>query len=61
MPAEPTSRSATGALDADAGARSILALRAATLNGRSSNEFHASHCGQRPSHRGDSKPQAEQK
>jgi hypothetical protein len=48
-------------VDGDAGARSILALRAATLNGRSSKEFHASHCGQRPSHRGDSKPQAEQK
>jgi hypothetical protein len=29
--------------------------------GRSSKEFHASHCGQRPSQRGDSKPQAEQK
>jgi cytidylate kinase len=29
--------------------------------GRSSKEFHASHCGQRPSHRGDSKPHAPQK
>lgn len=29
--------------------------------GRSSNEFHAAHCGQRPSHRGDSNPQPEQK
>jgi hypothetical protein len=35
--------------------------RGATAKGRSSNEFQAWHCGQRPSHRGDSKPQAEQK
>lgn len=28
------------------------------MNGRSSKEFHASHCGHRPSQRGDSKPHA---
>lgn len=36
-------------------------LFAVTANGRSSNEFHASHCEQRPSHRGDSNPHALQK
>ena len=33
----------------------------AMLKARWSNEFHASHCGHRPSQRGDSNPQAEQK
>lgn len=37
------------------------ARTAAILIGRSSNEFHCSHCGQRPSQRGDSNPQVEQK
>jgi hypothetical protein len=58
---KPISCSGTGAL---ACADMVLEVRtgfAATLNGRSSNEFHASHCGQRPSQRGDSNPHAEQK
>ena len=58
--ADPISCSATGSARLPRlGARARP--RAATVNGRSSNEFHASHCGQRPSQRGDSKPQAEQK
>jgi len=36
-------------------------LAGATRIARSSKEFHAAHCGQRPSLRGDSKPHAEQK
>lgn len=40
----------------------VFAPRAgATAKGRSSNEFQAWHCGQRPSQRGDSDPHAEQK
>ena len=54
--------SATGAAAAPP-ARAIDAAfaRAGTAIGRSSNEFHASHCGQRPSQRVDSKPHALQK
>jgi hypothetical protein len=61
MSAEPISRSKTG--EAARSTRDLPArpVRGATLIGCSSKEFHASHCGQRPSHRGDSKPQPEQK
>jgi hypothetical protein len=55
------SRNATGsaapAFD-DVRGRAPLVL---TLKGRSSKEFHASHWGQRPSHRVASNPHAEQK
>ena len=55
------SRSGTGRPRLDAADAVARRARGATANGRSSKEFHASHCGQRPSQRGDSKPQAEQK
>jgi len=44
-----------------AGRELARVLTAVTRIGRSSKEFQASHCGQRPSQRGDSKPHAEQK
>jgi hypothetical protein len=60
-PADPTSRNATGAFALEAFARAGRAEAGARRTGFSSNEFQASHWGQRPSQRGDSKPQAEQK
>jgi hypothetical protein len=58
MPREPISCNGSGATEEE---RLSRALRAGAANGRRSKEFHAWHCPQRPSHRGDSKPQAEQK
>jgi hypothetical protein len=60
MPAEPISCNGSGAADCAAAGLS-RAARGATVKGRSSNEFQASHCGQRPSQRVDSNPHAEQK
>ena len=60
-PADPTSRNATGAFALEPFARAGRAEAGARRMGFSSNEFQASHWGQRPSQRGDSKPQAEQK
>jgi hypothetical protein len=54
-------RNSTGDKAALRALATLLAARAGTAKGRSSNEFHASHCGQRPSQRADSKPQALQK
>ena len=62
MPCEPISCSASRrSQTCVAAVRARASSRAPAVNGRSSKEFHASHCGQRPSQRGDSKPQAEQK
>jgi hypothetical protein len=59
-PAELISCKGSGVADCAAAGLS-RALRGATVKGRSSNEFHPSHCGQRPSQRVDSNPHAEQK
>jgi hypothetical protein len=60
-PADPTRCSGIGPELCARGVAVARPLFAAIVNGRSSKEFHASHCGHRPSQRGDSKPQAEQK
>jgi hypothetical protein len=58
-PADSTPLNGTGAVDVRV-AR-VAPRDGVTVNGRSSNVFQLSHCGQRPSQRADSKPHAEQK
>jgi hypothetical protein len=60
-PPDPTWCKGNGAVAGAAAERLCAPMRAGAAAGRRSKVFQASHCGQRPSHRGDSKPQAEQK